>query len=235
MDISRKLQEVIHNDDLESIQSTLTSVPQTQAQKELDTSLALALPARSLSTIQLILQLGAKLNRVSWIAAFTRGEIRFRPRQTPLLTYLLTHGGDPNYMPKRTPGGCPHPLLPAAEAARMSDAIALRILLSHGAKLLPELLFHTIGLRQNFNGTATMEVLIHAGADVNYIARRWSTLLCGAVSIGDKGKVTYLMSRGADPRHGVEGRHLSAVEYGRRMGRSELVGIIECGGGDGAP
>lgn len=55
MDVSRTLQEAIGKDDLETIQNSLSSVPQNQAQKELDAALALAMPTSSLPTISLLL------------------------------------------------------------------------------------------------------------------------------------------------------------------------------------
>ena len=80
-----------------------------------------------------------------------------------------------------------------------------------------------------------MDVLIDAGADVTFISRRWSTPLCGAVRIGDEAKVRYLMARGARPEYPGAEAHLSAVEYGRMTGRLGLVGVMEGGGGEGAP
>jgi ankyrin repeat protein len=121
------------------------------------------------------------------------------------------------------------------EAAERSDSKALRILLSHGATLGPEILFHAIGLRQNFNGTATMEALIEYGADINCFSSRRSTPLIAAVRIGDEDKIRFLLARGADPNLKASDDHLSALSYARRLGRMHLVSLMEAAGGDIAP
>jgi len=94
MNVNQTLQQAMGKDDLESIQTSLSSVPHDQAQKELDAALALAMPTGSLSTIGHLLQLGAKLNRGSWITLFPRAEIA-------IFQLLLDAGWDVNSSPYR--------------------------------------------------------------------------------------------------------------------------------------
>jgi hypothetical protein len=68
-----------------------------------------------------------------------------------------------------------------ADAATLSDPSALDNLLSHGARLNSLAIFHAIGIRAQRNGTNTLKVLVEHGAEVNYVSRRWGTLLCYAV------------------------------------------------------
>lgn len=155
-----------------------------------------------------------------------------------MLRWLLEHGADPNVMAERPPGAALsiHRWTPLANAAELTDPTALQILLSYGAELDPQALFHAIGAypRQR-NGIATMAVLIDHGADVNYVAEKWATPLHLAVRRNSKEKVRYLLERGADPTLRYKEGGTTASEYALQCGRTELHEILEVGRIDHAP
>jgi ankyrin repeat protein len=68
---------------------------------------------------------------------------------------------------------------------------------------------------------ATTIVLIEHDADVNYMARLWTTPLHHAVKFGAKEKMMYLLENGADPRVRSTVSMVTAAEYARvrREGR----------------
>lgn len=65
------LQDAIRSDDLENITTSLKNHPMLK-QADLDECLTLAIPHGSLSTIKLLLHLGAELNRVTLLKACMR-------------------------------------------------------------------------------------------------------------------------------------------------------------------
>jgi hypothetical protein len=85
---------------------------------------------------------------------------------------LLGYGADTKHHVETGPEGTRRqPNTPLAETAKLSDPTALRVLFFHGAKMDPEAMFHAIGARGQRNGTATLQVLVEHGADVNYVSK----------------------------------------------------------------
>jgi ankyrin repeat protein len=144
------------------------------------------------------------------------------------LKWLLDHGANPNMMSQRLlPGSCLQPTTPLAEAATLSDPGALRLLLSHGAEMDPEAIFHAIGIRYLRNGTATLKELLEHGADANYDSDRWCTPLHYAVRRGLTDKLKVLLQYGADPNVKPLNEHASALEYAMEEGQTEMYEIMK--------
>jgi hypothetical protein len=72
MGLDSTLKNAIKNDDLDTIESILTSTPTAEKQNDLNASLVMAMPQGSLATIELLLSLGAKLKQASWISVWRR-------------------------------------------------------------------------------------------------------------------------------------------------------------------
>jgi hypothetical protein len=128
---------------------------------------------------------------------------------------------------RRFPGSCLQSSTPLAKAATLSDPTPLQMLLSHGAKMDPEALFHAIGIRSQANGMSTLMMLIEHGADVNYVSERWCTPLYHCVRLHQESKLRLLLQHGADP----DGRSLiggtTALEYAKERGRMNLYGLMK--------
>jgi ankyrin repeat protein len=153
----------------------------------------------------------------------------------PLLRWLLEHGANPSTMSTRAHGSCTGPHTPLVEAAEFSDPTVLRLLLAHGAALDPEAMLHAIGRRRQDNGTATMEVLIEHGADVNYVSARLDSPLCTAIRTNAVEKLKLLLDHGADPTSRRSKGSMSALEYASTLGHTHLVHIMEAASGKTAP
>jgi hypothetical protein len=69
------LQEAIRHNNLDAIEANLARSPTTKRQEELNESLVLAMPNGTLDTIKLLLVLGAKLKRTSFLRAVAREEV----------------------------------------------------------------------------------------------------------------------------------------------------------------
>jgi ankyrin repeat protein len=89
MDTKSALQDALHANDLDTIKASLLNTPLTARQNELDTSLILAMPQSSLETIELLLDLGAKLKEASLFSAVAREE-------TAVFKLLIDAGWDIN-------------------------------------------------------------------------------------------------------------------------------------------
>jgi ankyrin repeat protein len=153
----------------------------------------------------------------------------------PLLRWLLEHGANPSTMSTRAHGSCALPHTPLVDAAELSDPTALRLLLAHGAALDPAAMLHAIGRRRQDNGTATMEVLIEHGADVNYVSARLPSPLCMAIRRNAVEKLKLLLDHGADPTSQRSEGSLSALEYANTLGHTHLIHIMEAASGRTAP
>jgi hypothetical protein len=87
-----------------------------------------------------------------------------------------------------------------ADAARLGSTVALELLSEFNATLDPEAMFYAIGVGRHGAcvGTATMQILVDHGADVNAVGR-WNTPLQHAVWMKRTEKVEWLLEQGADP------------------------------------
>lgn len=145
-----------------------------------------------------------------------------------MLKWLLDHGADPNIHSVRR-GSCVPKYTPLARAATLSDTGPLRILLScERMRMDPEAIFFAIGFGRQFNGTATLKVLIEHGADVNYVSKNWYTPLFHAAWRGYEEKVRVLLENGADPMKDSDhaGRK-SAMDVAKEKGYENLYEMMQ--------
>jgi ankyrin repeat protein len=150
---------------------------------------------------------------------------------------LLENGADPDTMSQRRfSGSCLQCTTPLADAANHSDSTALQLLLKHRAKIDPEAIFHSIGIpRSRPAGTATMQILIDQGADVNHFSKRWCTPLYHAVHMNQEDHVRLLLDHGAKPSvESIIGK-ISALDHAKEKGRMNLYEMIEASGSHGSP
>jgi ankyrin repeat protein len=138
-------------------------------------------------------------------------------------------------MSARAKGSCEPPRVPLLYAAELPDPTALQLLLAHGAALDPEAMLHAIGRRRQDNGTATMEILINHGADVNHVSARLSSPLCTAIRINEVDKLKFLLDHGADPTSRPSEGRMSALEYASTLGRTHLIQIMEAASEETVP
>jgi ankyrin repeat protein len=96
-------------------------------------------------------------------------------------------------------------------------------------------MLHAIGRRRQDNGTATMEILIDHGANVNYVSARLSSPLCTAIRINEVDKLKFLLDHGADPTSRRSEGSMSALEYASALGHTHLIHIMEAASGKTAP
>ena len=83
----------------------------------------------------------------------------------------------------------------------LSDPCPAEIFLSHGAKMDSSLLFSAIGGHTWTRGTATLELLIQRGADINCVSERWGTPLFHAVDWVKEDQLRILLDNGANPAY----------------------------------
>jgi ankyrin repeat protein len=111
----------------------------------------------------------------------------------------------------------------------------MEILLSYGAEMDPEAIFFAIGFGRQFNGTATLEMLIDHGADVNHVSHRWRTPLIHAVWYQREKDLRVLLAHGADPTIlGTKGGG-SALDIAKARRRMDFVRLMEVAGTNGTP
>jgi ankyrin repeat protein len=91
----------------------------------------------------------------------------------------------------------------------------------------PEAIFFAIGFGRQFNGTATLQVLIEHGADVNHISKRWGTPLSHAVWQQQEQDLKVLLENGADPTIPGSAGASSALEIAKRRGRMDFYELME--------
>jgi ankyrin repeat protein len=116
---------------------------------------------------------------------------------------------------------------PLADAATLSNPTPLQVLLSHGARIDPEALFHAIGIRRQANGTSTLTLLIEHGADVNYVSERWCTPLYQCVRLNQEAKLRLLLEHGADPNVRSLNNGITALNYAKERGRMNLYDLMK--------
>lgn len=111
-----------------------------------------------------------------------------------VVQWFLEHGADPNL---RGPVYCSV----LATAALHSSTSVLELLISHGAQLDPQALFHAMSPRGD-GGIPVMKYLIDRGIDINAIGHMKElgegNPLHYAVRIKSKEKVALLLESGAD-------------------------------------
>lgn len=137
-------------------------------------------------------------------------------------------------MSTRRTGPREDPYTPLIAAVKLSDPTAARILLSHGADLDPLVIFAAINGSTWTRGTATLELLIEQGADINYSTSRWGSPLCHAVRWVKKDQLEVLLKNGADTSY-RNFRGLTAAEYARKIDQPELAAIIDAASNTAAP
>jgi ankyrin repeat protein len=152
------------------------------------------------------------------------------------LAWLLEHGADPDIKSaRRDIGSCLQPATPLDYAAKRSDATAVNLLLSHGAKLDPDAIYYAIGIRSQRNGTATLQALIDHGADVNYVSKKYSTPLFHVVRRGQLDKLKLLLEHGADPDiKSLKGR-TSALDLAKEKERTDMYEMMEAARSQNVP
>jgi ankyrin repeat protein len=102
------------------------------------------------------------------------------------------------------------------------------MLLSYGAEMDPLAIFYAIGgIRNQDNGTATLEMLIDHDADINYVSDRWCTPLCYAIRRSKNVKLKLLLNHGANPDIKPLNFGVSALEYAKEQGRMDLYELME--------
>lgn len=144
------------------------------------------------------------------------------------LRWLLEHGADPNLSSERREiGSCLQRATPLNYASKLSDPNSVNILLSHGAILDPDAIYHAIGIRYQKNGTATLKALIDHGADVNHNSKRWSTPLFHTVRIGSPEKLRLLLASGVDPEIQSLNTHTLPLELAKKKGRMEMYELMK--------
>jgi ankyrin repeat protein len=146
------------------------------------------------------------------------------------LQWLLENGADPDIRLRLDKyGGSVHqPRTPMTLAAKLADPTALIMLIAYGAKLDPVAIFHaTGGMRYPRNGTATLQVLIDAGADVNSVSKRWLTPLYHATRYQRIDTLKVLLERGADPDIRSGKHRTSARECAKAEGRKEYEELMQ--------
>ncbi|KAH7063895.1 ankyrin repeat-containing domain protein [Paraphoma chrysanthemicola] len=245
------LHDAVRSDELETITTCLKNHP-TAKQADLDECLTPAMQHGSLSTIKLLLHLGAKLNRLSLMKAGLRAEpavfellmdfgldinsVEFglpavyrAVNHEDLLRWLLDHGADPNTRPeRRSQGASFEPMSALAAAARLPNPGPLRLLLTYGAVMDPEAIFWAIGVnRGTATGIATMEVLSDHGADLNYVSVRYSTPLNFAISKNRLDKVKFLLDHGADPETVPAKWDKMAIELAKEKDSGEMYELLQ--------
>ncbi|KAH3964931.1 hypothetical protein HBI25_160080 [Parastagonospora nodorum] len=235
------------------IESNLTPSPVSmrERQKELNGGLELAIPASSQEVIARLLTLGATLNSRSCLTFLARQEpailqllldfgwdvnstetnfatVHLAVEYEISLGWLLEYGADPSVSSeRRTIGSCLQRATALDYASKRSDATAVNLLLSHGAKLDADAIYYAIGLRYQKNGTATLQALIDHGADVNYVSEKYFTPLHHVVLRGQLDKLTLLLERGADPSIKALRRQISALEFAKEKGYTDMAEMME--------
>ncbi|KAF1917523.1 ankyrin repeat-containing domain protein [Ampelomyces quisqualis] len=250
MCLSIALNLAIQNNDAAVLETSLAKEPATKRQQKLNECLTVVLRGEgSLESIKMLLDLGAKLELPATYAAMRREDLDLLqmlfeygwniqsteyqscPVQTAVnypksLRWLLDQGADPNLMSEtRETGSCARPATPLARAAKLSDPTSLELLFSYGARMDPEAIFHAIGIRHQPNGTATLGALIHHGANVNHISRRWVTPLYHAVRRNQMEKLKLLLQHGADPD--LSYMDISALDCAKKEGRLEMYELMQ--------
>ena len=111
-----------------------------------------------------------------------------------------------------------------ADAARLGSTVALEILFEFNATLDPKAIFYAIGVGRETaeSGTATMQILVNHGADVNAVGE-WGTPLWQAVRMKSMKRVEWLLEKGADPWNALP----YAQAYTGAEGRVEYVEVLE--------
>jgi len=111
----------------------------------------------------------------------------------------------------------------------------MKTLLSHGAEMDPEAIYFAIGLGRQFNGTATLEMLINHCADVNHVSQRWRTPLIHAVWNQREEDLKVLLAHGADPTiEGAKGG-VTALGAAKMRERMDLFRLMETSRVRGTP
>jgi ankyrin repeat protein len=83
-------------------------------------------------------------------------------------------------------------------------------------------------------GTATLELLIEQGAEIDYPTTRWGTPLHHAVHWVKKDQLEVLLKYGADTALRDQ-RGMTAAEYARETEQPELAAIIDVGSNTAVP
>ncbi|KAF2821566.1 hypothetical protein CC86DRAFT_459173 [Ophiobolus disseminans] len=185
------LQNAIYSNDIPTIKRHLPKI-----QHDLDEALLLAMPHSAPFTIKFFLEAGARLGNNVFYAAFERQdtavfeafmETGWHIDDTPvqysavhlsivsrrnesLLRWFLDRGADPDIRLRRHRNSCSTILSPMAEAARLGLTSELLMLFEFNATLDPEAMFYAIGVMRDraHPGTATMQILLDHGADINF-------------------------------------------------------------------
>jgi ankyrin repeat protein len=151
-----------------------------------------------------------------------------------LLRWLLAHGADPNAEAKKRRGFSAERYTPLIAAVKLSDPSPARILLSSGADMDPLAVFAAISDHTWTRGTATLELLIEQGADINYSTSEWGSPLCHAVRWVKKDQLEVLLKHGANTAYrDIQG--LTAAEYAREIDQPELAAMIDAGSSTAVP
>jgi ankyrin repeat protein len=151
-----------------------------------------------------------------------------------LLRWLLAHGADPNTVSSRRNEPGTQPSTPLIAAVGLSDSSSAEILLSHGADLDPPVIFAAIAGHTWKRGTATLELLIERGADINYSSEKWGSPLCHAVRWVKKDQLEVLLKHGADTAYrDIMGS--TAAENAREIDQPELAAMIDAGSSTAVP
>ncbi|KAH7063884.1 ankyrin repeat-containing domain protein [Paraphoma chrysanthemicola] len=272
MSVSIHLHNAILADNFTAVQNALLKPPIPTLQ-DLEKALELAMPNASLSILKLLIQVGADLTRHALRNAMIRGHtevfellveagwdinspnaVHMAIHHDIILRWLLERGADASRRSTYDYGQwCADMCTPMAQAARMggNGVVPLQTLLEFGVEIDPlALLWAVNGTRRGRRSVTTMKILIEAGADVNYVSKRWSTPLSQAARCGDIDQIQMLLEAGADPRvrhdwhNKISGSRTvrlrcsadfcgkkvcmeNAVDCARRHGHDEALRILE--------
>ncbi|CAG8882976.1 unnamed protein product [Penicillium egyptiacum] len=137
---------------------------------------------------------------------------------------LLLRGADPNRCSQRGAS----PLIRAIASAREEDPSLIELLLAHGAKLEPHLLFKAIAPRLR-QGEFMTKYLLAKGLDVNTTHEIWGTPLHRAIDASKLSMIKLLVDAGADRTARPAGTLFhdeSPLEFAERSERSDKPAIL---------